>query len=633
MKEKWILNNNHIAIESEDCILHPNAEEVFALLSGESIEGLHSPEEDLTEIRFSKIGSSIKCQLFLNEKNEICIDVYAIRKKKHCVIDVVEGHILDHGLCEKEWFYINNDTEELQELFEYARINSNGIISIGQYLDLMKHVNFSESKIIENKVDNQKLSLLSENEKSVPKSITASLYEYQRIGYSWISQMLDYNHGCILGDEMGLGKTLQIITVFQELKEKYHEPALVVAPVSLLANWKQECKKFAPNLDVYIHHGQKRTGRYQELSDHDVIVISYSTAISDLSMLKMINWQCVVLDEAQNIKNPNSERAKAVKSLRRKGSVAVTGTPFENHVTDIWSIVDFVEPGLLGSLSVFTQNITDDVLGGKKIEPIISPIMIRRLVKDVANDLPEKVIIPQPIIMSEMEKEQYEEMRKEALQTTENGRKLSLPILQKLRMFCTHPSICDETETLSTNPGDVSIKYQRLCDIVEEIINTKEKVIVFTSYKKMFDIFSDDITNRFGIKVRCINGDTPVESRQKIVEDFNASDKSEMLVLNPRAAGTGLNITGANHVIHYNLEWNPSLEDQASARAYRRGQEKTVFVYRLYYADTVEQIVNERIENKREIASTAIIGNDGINDKNDILRALQMAPEIRKDGI
>lgn len=633
MKEKWILNNNHIAIESEDCILHPNAEEVFALLSGESIEGLHSPEEDLTEIRFSKIGSSIKCQLFLNEKNEICIDVYAIRKKKHCVIDVVEGHILDHGLCEKEWFYINNDTEELQELFEYARINSNGIISIGQYLDLMKHVNFSESKIIENKVDNQKLSLLSENEKSVPKSITASLYEYQRIGYSWISQMLDYNHGCILGDEMGLGKTLQIITVFQELKEKYHEPALVVAPVSLLANWKQECKKFAPNLDVYIHHGQKRTGRYQELSDHDVIVISYSTAISDLSMLKMINWQCVVLDEAQNIKNPNSERAKAVKSLRRKGSVAVTGTPFENHVTDIWSIVDFVEPGLLGSLSVFTQNITDDVLGGKKIEPIISPIMIRRLVKDVANDLPEKVIIPQPIIMSEMEKEQYEELRKEALQTTENGRKLSLPILQKLRMFCTHPSICDETETLSTNPGDVSIKYQRLCDIVEEIINTKEKVIVFTSYKKMFDIFSDDITNRFGIKVRCINGDTPVESRQKIVEDFNASDKSEMLVLNPRAAGTGLNITGANHVIHYNLEWNPSLEDQASARAYRRGQEKTVFVYRLYYADTVEQIVNERIENKREIASTAIIGNDGINDKNDILRALQMAPEIRKDGI
>ena len=633
MKEKWILNNNHIAIESEDCILHPNAEEVFALLSGESIEGLHSPEEDLTEIRFSKIGSSIKCQLFLNEKNEICIDVYAIRKKKHCVIDVVEGHILDHGLCEKEWFYINNDTEELQELFEYARINSNGIISIGQYLDLMKHVNFSESKIIENKVDNQKLSLLSENEKSVPKSITASLYEYQRIGYSWISQMLDYNHGCILGDEMGLGKTLQIITVFQELKEKYHEPALVVAPVSLLANWKQECKKFAPNLDVYIHHGQKRTGRYQELSDHDVIVISYSTAISDLSMLKMINWQCVVLDEAQNIKNPNSERAKAVKSLRRKGSVAVTGTPFENHVTDIWSIVDFVEPGLLGSLSVFTQNITDDVLGGKKIEPIISPIMIRRLVKDVANDLPEKVIIPQPIIMSEMEKEQYEELRKEALQTTENGRKLSLPILQKLRMFCTHPSICDETETLSTNPGDVSIKYQRLCDIVEEIINTKEKVIVFTSYKKMFDIFSDDITNRFGIKVRCINGDTPVESRQKIVEDFNASDKSEMLVLNPRAAGTGLNITGANHVIHYNLEWNPSLEDQASARAYRRGQEKTDFVYRLYYADTVEQIVNERIENKREIASTAIIGNDGINDKNDILRALQMAPEIRKDGI
>lgn len=633
MEGKWIIYNNHIAIEREGDILHPNAREVFLLLAGETIENLSNPAEELTNLHFSKIGSSLKCQLFLNENEEICIDVYAIRKKEYCKIDVVEGQILDHGVCKDEWFYVNNDIEGIQELFKFAQISNTGVISIGQYLDLMKCENFSANKEIENNIDDKRISQLCREEKHVPKLIKASLYEYQKQGFSWMSQMLSYNHGCILGDEMGLGKTLQVITVFQELKREYHESVLVVAPVSLLENWRQECKKFAPDLDVYIHHGQKRTGLYQELCRHDVIVISYNTAISDLSLLKMIEWRCVVLDEAQNIKNPYSERAKAVKSLNRKGSIAVTGTPFENHVTDIWSIVDFVEPGLLGSLGLFCQNVTDDVLGGQKLEPIISPIMIRRLVKDVANDLPEKIIIPQPIIMSDEEKENYERLRKEAAAEYKDRNKVSLAILQKLRMFCTHPYLCEDYECYGLNPEFMSIKYQRLCDIVEEIISVKEKVIVFTSYKKMFDIFSTDIPSRFGIRVNCINGDTPVELRQKIVDEFNASNDSEMLVLNPRAAGTGLNITGANHVIHYNLEWNPSLEDQSSARAYRRGQQKTVFVYRLYYVDTVEQIVNERIENKREIAATAIVGNDGTNEKSDILRALQLAPEIRKDGL
>lgn len=484
--------------------------------------------------------------------------------------------------------------------------------------------------MIENKVDKDSFVRLTGKMNAVPAGIKAELYEYQKQGYSWIYNMVLAEQGCILGDEMGLGKTLQIITVLEQLKYFGKQLFLVIAPVSLLENWKRECNKFAPDLDVYIHHGAKRTGRASVLKVHDVIVISYNTAVSDLSMLKLIKWKCVILDEAQNIKNPFSERAKAVKSLGRRTSIAVTGTPFENHVIDIWSLVDFVSPGLLGDLATFKENVSDDVLGAEKIEPVLSPIMIRRLVRDVANDLPEKIIIPQPLELSDNEKREYQYLREEANKSVQNGTAISLGLLQKLRIFCTHPSIC--AEKVIEDPYSSSVKYQRFCEIIEEIINRNEKFIVFTSYKKMFDLFALDIPQRFGIKMDSINGETPVEKRQSIVDWFNNYEGSAMLALNPRAAGTGLNITGANHVIHFNLEWNPALEDQASARAYRRGQKKNVFIYRLFYVDTVEQVVNERIERKREIASTAVVGTDGSLDKQDIMKALEISPDFqRKD--
>lgn len=204
----------------------------------------------------------------------------------------------------------------------------------------------------------------------------------------------------------------------------------------------------------------------------------------------------------------------------------------------------------------------------------------------------------------------------------------NLPLLQNLRMFCTHPSLCDAS-LCELPPDKISIKYEVICDILEEIILRNEKAIIFTSYKKMFDIFLKDIPKRFDISVDVINGETPIELRQCIVDKFNDCNDSSVLVLNPRAAGTGLNITGANHVIHYNLEWNPALEDQSSARAYRRGQKKTVFVHRLYYVNTVEQVVNERIERKRDIAESLVVGTDGDESfRKDLLRALEMVPQF-----
>ena len=483
-----------------------------------------------------------------------------------------------------------------------------------------------KTDIIDFDFEETEIKSLPPNSEDLPQGLVGRPYPYQKIGFSWLSFMLSECAGCILADEMGLGKTLEVILVFLSLAAKKETPILVIAPVSLLDNWKAECAKFAPSLDVVIHHGPNRTGFYKELLAHDVIVVSYSCACNDLSLLQMINWSLVVLDEAQNIKNPYSERAKSVRKLPRKTSLVMSGTPFENHILDIWSLVEFVLPGFLGTMEDFKKTFSDDHNGAIGIEPIITPIMLRRLVKDVADDLPDKVVIPQAITMCDENAAEYEKLRIEANGNAQNPNAIALGALTKLRMFCTYPSLAG-SKTIASDPSQSSLKYQRLCELLAEIIANDEKVIVFTSFKKMFDIFNSDIPNRFGIPVWDINGETPVKERQAIVDRFNHHDGPAMLALNPRAAGTGLNITGANHVIHYNLEWNPALEDQASARAYRHGQKKTVFVYRIYYKNTVEELVNERLERKREMASDAIVGSAGTQqEKEDLIRALSLSP-------
>lgn len=629
MQNRWIIYDHHIAIDVGDEILHPNADEIFEFVAGDNKEiSAENPIMALNSLHFSKIGSPLKCEMFSDKGGRLFINLYTIRKKQKYSVDMIDGQIIDQCVGNREWFYLNGDIDALETLFANAGIKECGVINTGQYIQLMKQEYFAEYKEIINNIEPEVFTKLMFLHGNPPIGINADLYAYQKTGYLWMKNMISVGCGCILGDEMGLGKTLQIITLFQDMKLKHQVPVLVIAPVSLLENWKRESAKFAPGLDVFIHHGSKRTGVAAILSSHDVVVISYNTAVSDLSMLKMINWNCIVLDEAQNIKNPYSERTRSVKSITRKAGIAVTGTPFENHITDIWSLVDFSIPGLLGNLSSFKQNVPDDVQGAEKIEPLLSSIMMRRLVSDVANDLPEKVIISQPICMSEEEKQEYECYRSEARGAIENGSNVTLALLQKLRMFCTHRFLCEDQGY--RDPWTVSVKYQRLCELIEEIVSRDEKVIIFTSYKKMFEILRKDIPLRFGLEIDTINGETPVEKRQKIVDWFNNYKGSTVLVLNPRAAGTGLNITGANHVIHYNLEWNPALEDQSSARAYRRGQNKTVFVYRLFYSGTVEEVVNDRIERKREMALTAVVGTNGSDDKSDILKALELAPEIQK---
>lgn len=634
MNAVWYIVDNHLALKCGNQSLHPNAEEVYAFLNKqdmESIQGIccKSPVEDIASLRFSRVGVPVSMILENSGTNSVSLKIIATRRNSNILVDIVEGVIIDHCVSDNVWFYLSDGITELQELLDKTGIKSSGVISIRQYLKIVEHSTLNHTRFIKNDVDSSIFKRPVDETENVPSTLKANLFPYQKTGYLWIKYMLQESQGCILGDEMGLGKTMQVIASMLYLKQIGNTPMLVVTPISLLANWKRECEKFAPSLNVWVHHGGTRTGNYRDLLQYDVVVTSYTTVVSDIHLLNMINWELVALDEAQNIKNPYSARTKNCKALRRNRSLAVSGTPFENHVTDIWSLVDFALPNILGSIEKYKEEISDDVVGGEKIEPILSPLMIRRLVNDVAKDLPEKIVSTQPIQMSEEECNQYTQYL-EQIKGETDAENINLGMLQKLRIYCTHPLAAEES-SIWIDPCECSVKYQRFCEILTEIVERNEKVIVFTSYKKMFDIFKKDITSRFGIKVWSINGETPVDERQSIVDTFNKLDSSAALILNPRAAGTGLNITGANHVIHYNLEWNPSLEDQSSARSYRRGQQKTVFIYRLYYEGTVEEVVNERIERKRDIASSAVVGNIGVNqDRDDIIKVLELVPSIKK---
>ena len=339
-------------------------------------------------------------------------------------------------------------------------------------------------------------------------------------------------------------------------------------------------------------------------------------------MFKMIEWNLVVLDEAHLIKNPYAKRTLSLKLLKKRVAIAVTGTPIQNCLVDLWSVMDFVLPGLLGDLKTFESQYADNVSSAEKLEQLISPVLLRRLVSEVASDLPERIDIPQALEMSDSEIAEYEEERKRIIE--EYGNNASLVSIAKLRMYCTHPFLLNN---LSGDPAEYSIKYQRFIEILQEILEMGEKVLIFTSYSKMIDILVSDIISRFKVFCSYIDGRVEMEKRQQIIDTFGKVDGSAVLVLNPRAAGVGLNITAANHVVHYNLEWNPAVEDQASARAYRRGQDRPVTVHRLYYTDTVEEVINMRIDQKRLLFQSAVVGHDGSSETyNDILKAISMSP-------
>lgn len=456
-----------------------------------------------------------------------------------------------------------------------------------------------------------------------PNGVDACLYSYQLLGWRWLKFLLSEGSGGLLADEMGLGKTLQIIAVLSDAGGGPLRPSLIVAPGSLLENWRREISKFAPRLKVLKHHGPFRTGRPGDLSEYDIVVTSYDVVVGDNSLLNMIRWKVIVLDEAQFIRNPSAQRTKAVKHLQRDAGLAVTGTPIENRLLDVWSILDFVFPGYLGDAESFGKQFLNNADGAVQLEPLISPLMLRRRIAEVAQDLPPRIDIPQLVELDESEAAEYDAERERIF--AEYGSAATLVALTSLRRFCAHPCLLGR-DSYTADPLIFS-KFRRLHEIIEEIFERGEKVLVFTSFTAMADIIARHVMRGFGAFAGVIDGRLPIEERQPMIDRFSSIMGGAALVLNPKAGGSGLNIVAANHVIHYNPEWNPALEDQASARAHRRGQELPVTVHRLLIADTVEDVVNDRLTRKRTLSNAAIVGIEGKDeDYGDIVAALSRSP-------
>lgn len=456
-----------------------------------------------------------------------------------------------------------------------------------------------------------------------PEGITARLYSYQRDGWQWLRFILKEELGGLLADEMGLGKTLQVISALRDTDgEPSSDGALVLAPGSLLENWMREITRFCPDFRALKHHGRDRTGRPVDLQGFDVVVSSYDTAIRDLSLLKMVEWTVVVLDEAQSIRNPEALRTRSVKQIGRRAGLAVTGTPVENRLRDLWSIMDFAVPGYLGDLTSFEALYGGDTDAAARLEPLVSPLMLRRRVSDVANDLPERIDIPEILELSDAEACAYDEVREKVI--VEYGAAATLVSLGRLRQFCAHPDILSNESGTWT---EAFSKLERLRELLDEIFSLDEKALVFTSYTKMADLIASTVSSQLGAMSATLDGRLEIDRRQPLIDMFAEYEGPAVLVLNPKAGGSGLNITAANHVIHYNPEWNPALEDQASARAHRRGQERPVTVRRLIFAGTVEEVMDERLRRKRNIAETAIVGVEGKEaDYMDIMTALERSP-------
>jgi len=455
----------------------------------------------------------------------------------------------------------------------------------------------------------------AETEYKIPKSINGTLRDYQKLGFKWMKTLTHYGLGGILADDMGLGKTLQVITLLQYDKDLYgHRPSLVVVPTSLIYNWCSEFHKFAPNMTVTAIVGNKseRQELIRQGMASDIVVTSYALIRRDIEDYKDCNFRYCILDEAQHIKNPLSQAAKAVKQINSEHRLALTGTPMENNLTELWSVVDFILPGYLRSHSKFVEKYESPILKGDTSSLLslgrqIRPFILRRLKQDVLKELPEKI---EHVIEAELTQEQkklyvaYLEQAKGELfsEIKEKGFEKSqikiLSVLTRLRQLCCHPSLFVEDYD-----GD-SGKFQLLKEIVEDSLNAGHRILIFSQFTSMLSIIREWLKDA-GINHLYLDGSTPADERMKLVRSFN-SGEGHIFLLSLKSGGTGLNLTGADTVIHYDPWWNPAVEDQATDRAYRIGQTKTVHVMKLVTHGTIEEKILNLKERKKQLVDAVI---------------------------
>lgn len=458
-----------------------------------------------------------------------------------------------------------------------------------------------------------------------PEGFQGELRPYQVQGLSWLAFLRRWGLGACLADDMGLGKTIQAIALVLDEKQREPDmaPTLVVCPTSLVGNWQREIARFAPELKVLVHHGTGRAGGVAFLEQAltaDLVISTYGLVRRDLEDLLQVRWANVIIDEAQNIKNPATKQARATRRLQADFRLALTGTPVENRLAELWSIMAFLNPGYLGSRAGFRREFSvpieryQDTMAADKLRKLVRPFVLRRLKNDpeVIRDLPEKF---EHKVYCNLTREQatlYEAIVQSGMSALPGDgvdgiqrRGMVLAMLTRLKQVCNHPALflADGSEVRQR-----SGKLNRLTEMLEEILDVDERALIFTQYAQMGHILQAYLRDTFGEEVLFLHGGTPQRQRDRMLERFQEDgDAPRIFVLSLKAGGTGLNLMRANHVFHFDRWWNPAVENQATDRAYRIGQTRDVQVHKYICLGTLEERIDALIESKRELAD-AVIG-------------------------
>jgi SNF2 family DNA or RNA helicase len=445
----------------------------------------------------------------------------------------------------------------------------------------------------------------------------ASLRTYQERGLGWLHYMKTLGLGACLADDMGLGKTVQVIALLNYIRTQQHEKTLLIVPASLIGNWMSEIAKFAPSLRYYVIHPSENKALEKSdsgcIEEYDLFITTYGMLLK-YDWVKNANWDSLILDEAQAIKNPATKQTKVVKQLKASYKVAMTGTPIENRLSDLWSLFDFLNKGLLGSakeFTDFTKKLKENQDGYARLKQVVSPFILRRLKTDktVISDLPEKIEMKTYATLTKKQVILYNKLvndLKLKLESADAGierKGLVLSSLLKFKQICNHP---DQYLGQSFYAEDESGKYARLREICETIYEKRERVLIFTQFKELTEPLKEFLEQVFQYKGLVLHGGTTVSKRKELVAQFQGQEYVPFMVLSIKAGGVGLNLTSANHVIHFDRWWNPAVENQATDRAFRIGQMKNVIVHKFITRGTIEEKIDQIIEDKNKLSQEII---------------------------
>jgi superfamily II DNA or RNA helicase len=458
-----------------------------------------------------------------------------------------------------------------------------------------------------------------------PAGLHGTLRPYQVRGYSWLAFLRRWGLGACLADDMGLGKTVQTLALVQrDWEANGRRPSLLICPTSVVGNWKKEAERFTPDLPVLIHHGLKRTRGAllrKEVEGHALVLSSYALLHRDREALARIDWAGVILDEAQNVKNPETKQSQAARALRADYRIALTGTPVENHVGDLWSILEFLNPGFLGTQTEFRRRFFvpiqahRDTEASTQLKRLTGPFVLRRLKTDrsIIADLPDKLEMKVYCNLTREQASLYAAVAEESTKVIEGSegiqrKGLILGLLSKLKQVCNHPAhFLGDNSPIPGRSG----KLARLTEMLDEALQAGDRALIFTQFTEMGDIIHRYLQEEFGREVLFLHGGVPAKQRDRMVARFQDAGGPRLFLLSLKAGGTGLNLTAANHVFHFDRWWNPAVENQATDRAFRIGQTRNVQVHKFLCVGTLEERIDEMIEQKQQMAESIVGAGEG----------------------